>query len=133
MPPTSHPRALGALVAAATLVGGGGGLVLAESAADAAATTRLHLTANPKGKLRFTTSRLSAKAGTVTIAMRNPKTSGKAHGIAVEGNGVDKDGRIVKAGGTSTLTVKLKRGSYSFYCPVPAHKKAGMTGKLTVG
>ena len=52
--------------------------------------------------------------------------------IAVEGNGVDKDGATVQPGGTSTVTVKLKPGTYTFYCPVDGHKAAGMKGTLTV-
>lgn len=49
--------------------------------------------------------------------MSNPKTSGLRHGIAVEGNGVDKDAKIVAPGRTSTLTLKLKKGRYTFDCP----------------
>ena len=33
------------------------------------------------------------------------------HGIAVEGHGVDKDGKIVNPGGTSRVTVTLKNSS----------------------
>jgi uncharacterized cupredoxin-like copper-binding protein len=62
--------------------------------------------------------------------MTNP--SGLPHAIAVEGNGVDKDGQTVMKGGTSTITVTLKPGTYTFYCPVDGHRAAGMQGKLTV-
>ena len=54
------------------------------------------------------------------------------HGVAVEGNGVDKDGAVVNKGGKSTVTVALKPGKYTFYCPVPGHRQAGMQGTLTV-
>jgi uncharacterized cupredoxin-like copper-binding protein len=30
------------------------------------------------------------------------------------------------------VTVKLKKGTYTFYCPVDGHKAAGMKGKLVV-
>jgi plastocyanin len=83
-----------------------------------------------KSALKFDTSTLKAKAGTVTLVMSNP--SGIPHAIAVEGNGVDKDGKTVGNGGTSTVTVKLKPGKYEFYCPVDSHKQAGMKGTLTV-
>jgi plastocyanin len=83
-----------------------------------------------KSALKFDTSTLKAKAGTVTLQMSNP--SGIPHAIAVEGNGVDKDGKTVGNGGTSTVTVKLKPGKYEFYCPVDSHKQAGMKGTLTV-
>jgi plastocyanin len=83
-----------------------------------------------KSALKFDTSTLKAKAGTVTLVMSNP--SGIPHAIAVEGNGVDEDGKTVGNGGTSTVTAKLKPGKYEFYCPVDSHKQAGMKGTLTV-
>ena len=52
----------------------------------------LNLSANPSGALEFSPMSLSAKAGKVTFVMKNPSSSGLEHGIAVEGNGVDKDG-----------------------------------------
>jgi uncharacterized cupredoxin-like copper-binding protein len=54
------------------------------------------------------------------------------HAIAVEGNGVDKDGSTVQMGGKSTVTANLKPGKYTFYCPVDGHRAAGMQGTLTV-
>jgi uncharacterized cupredoxin-like copper-binding protein len=92
----------------------------------------IHVSADPGGALRFSSSTLKAKAGTVTLVMKNPSSAGMDHGIAIEGNGVDKDGNTVSAGGTSTVTATLKKGTYTFYCPVPGHKQAGMVGKLTV-
>ena len=92
----------------------------------------LNLNADPSGQLAFAPMSLSAKAGKVTLVMKNPSTSGVQHGIAVEGNGVDKDGPIVQPGKTSKLTVDLKPGMYEFYCPFDGHKAAGMTGTLTV-
>ncbi len=104
-----------------TSSGGGGG---------GGASTNLKLSADPSGALKFDKSSLTAKAGNVTLTMDNPASI--PHGIAVEGNGVDKDGQTVNKGGTSTVTVKLKPGKYEFYCPVPGHKQAGMEGTLTV-
>ena len=78
----------------------------------------LKLSADPNGGLTFDQTQLSANAGTVTLTMANPLSSGIEHGIAVEGNGVDQDGQIVQPGGTSTVTVSnLKPGKYEFYCP----------------
>jgi uncharacterized cupredoxin-like copper-binding protein len=90
------------------------------------------LNADPNGALKFTSSSLTTKAGKVTLQMTNPSSSGLQHGIAIEGNGVDKDGPIVQPGGTSPLSVDLKPGKYEFYCPFDSHKQQGMTGTLTV-
>src|SRR3954467_11773660 len=46
------------------------------------------LSADPSA-LKFDTTSLNAKAGTVTLKMANP--SGLPHAVAVEGHGVDKD------------------------------------------
>lgn len=130
MPISLRPAPAGAALAALALAGGGA--VLASGTAAASYPTIVHVKANADGKLRFTTTRLTAKAGRVTVKMLNPSGSGVAHGIAVEGHGVDRDGKVVTSGHTSTVTVTLKKGTYEFYCPVPAHKKAGMEGKLVV-
>jgi uncharacterized cupredoxin-like copper-binding protein len=94
------------------------------------ASTNLKIAADESGQLKFDKTSLSAKAGNVTITMDNP--SPVAHAVAVEGQGIDKDGNTVQMGGKSTVTVKLKPGKYEFYCPVDGHKAAGMKGDLTV-
>lgn len=99
--------------------------------APAAGGSAVKLSAAASG-LKFDTTTLAAKAGKVTVAMSNPSGSTIPHGIAVQGNGVDKDGKIVPGGSTSTLTLNLKPGKYTFYCPVPGHRAAGMVGTLTV-
>jgi len=38
----------------------------------------------------------------------------------------------VSTGGQSKVTVNLKAGTYTFFCPVPGHEQAGMKGTLTV-
>ncbi len=104
----------------------------AQTTAASSGGEKVHVSADESGGLYFNPKGLRAHAGTVTLVMHNPSSSGIGHGIAVEGNGVDKDGPVVRAGATSTVTVKLKPGKYEFYCPVPAHKKAGMKGSLLV-
>lgn len=102
------------------------------AAADGAATSDLTLAADPGGALKFDTTTLEAKAGTVTLTMDNPTGAGMPHAIAVKGNGVDESGEIAQPGGTSTVDVDLEPGTYTFYCPVAGHEAAGMTGTLTV-
>jgi plastocyanin len=98
--------------------------------APAAGSGELRLAADPSGQLKFNKSALQAKVGAITIAMRN--ASPVPHDVSLEGGGVDEKGKIVKGGGTSTVKVKLKSGSYTFYCSVDAHRQAGMKGTLTV-
>ena len=118
---------LGLLVAAAAF------LVVARDrpaqAASAAKTKTLRLSAS-KSKLAFNKTRLTVRHGRVTIVMKNP--SRFPHAVGVEGHGVDKDGKTVNKGGTSRVTVTLKKGTYEFYCPVDGHEAAGMKGKLVV-
>jgi plastocyanin len=83
-----------------------------------------------KTQLKFDKTALSAKAGKVTIDMRNP--SPQQHNVAIEGHGVDVAGKIVGQGGTSAVTASLKPGTYTFYCAVDSHRQAGMKGTLTV-
>jgi plastocyanin len=99
---------------------------------QASGATSLRLQADPHGKIRYNKKTLTAKSGTVTIAMSNPKSSGLQHGIAVQGNGIDKDGKIVAPGKMSTLTLRLKPGRYAFYCNFDGHKGLGMKGTLIV-
>jgi plastocyanin len=78
----------------------------------------------------FSFKAASAKTGSVTFDM--PNKSPLPHDISLKGNGVDQHGKVVPQGGTSTFTVTLKPGTYTFYCSVPGHEAAGMKGTLTV-
>jgi uncharacterized cupredoxin-like copper-binding protein len=100
------------------------------SSSDAA--SKLTLAAAEDGGLSFTKKSLDAKAGSVTLTMDNPSGDQMPHAISIEGNGVDEDGEVVQPGGTSTVTVDLKPGKYTFYCPVGQHRQNGMEGTLTV-
>ena len=91
----------------------------------------LALAADPEGQLKFNTTSLTAKAGTVTIAFAN--MAPLAHNVTV----ASSSGSVVGAtptfqGATKTLSLNLKPGTYKFYCTVPGHRAAGMEGTLTV-
>jgi plastocyanin len=117
---------------AAPAAQGGAGAYGAGGTSGSSAAGAVKLSADPGGALRFNVSTLHAKAGSVTLEMANPASSHVPHGVAVQGNGVDKDSKIVPSGATATLTVTLKPGTYSFYCPVQGHEAAGMKGTLIV-
>jgi len=91
---------------------------------------KLTIAADPGGALKFDKTKLSAKAGKITITMDNP--SDVPHAVEIEGNGVEEEGQTVGKGGKSTATADLKAGTYDFYCPVGNHRAEGMEGKLTV-
>lgn len=93
-------------------------------------TATVALSADPTGALRFDRKSATAKAGNVKLVMKNPAPV--AHGIAIQGAGVNATGQTVQSGGTSTVSAVLKPGTYTFYCPVPGHRQAGMEGTLTV-
>jgi plastocyanin len=121
-----------ALGASAALAGGAGAALASSGAgpdAHAAATQTVRLKAAKTG-FRFSTSRITVRRGSVRLRMANPSSA--AHAIAVKGHGVRKAGAVVAQGDTSTVTVRLRKGTYTFFCPLPGHEQAGMKGTLVV-
>ena len=82
------------------------------------------------GSLKFDQGDMTAKAGTVTVTFSNP--SSVPHAVEIEGNGVEEETETVTGGDAPPITVDLKAGTYTFYCPVGGHEQAGMKGTLTV-
>ena len=77
----------------------------------------------------FASTQAAAKAGQVKVDMPNKSSLG--HNIELKGVPGAK-GKVVPQGGTSTFTVSLKPGKYTYFCSVPGHEAAGMKGTLTV-
>ncbi len=100
------------------------------SSPAAGSSTKLALAANPGGALSYDTKQLSAKAGRVTITMTN--MSPLEHNVTVAQGSTVLGATPTFAGGSKTLTLKLKPGTYTFYCSVPGHRQAGMEGTLSV-
>jgi uncharacterized cupredoxin-like copper-binding protein len=105
------------------------GLKKSDAVAEAQGGT-LDIPADPSGATLYQFGSAEAPSGQLTINSKNDSTVD--HDIAVEGNGVNEKGEIVKDGGTSTLSADFKPGEYTFYCTVPGHREGGMEGKLTV-
>ncbi len=102
------------------------------AASPAPASSSVSDAADPSGQLKFTKSSLTAKAGEVTISFTN--TSSLMHNMTIQQG---TSGAVLGAtptfqGGTKTLTLNLKPGTYTFYCSVPGHRAAGMQGTLIV-
>jgi uncharacterized cupredoxin-like copper-binding protein len=95
-----------------------------------AAGGKLAIPADPSGALAYQFASAQAPAGKLEID--SPNKSSTDHDIAIEGNGVNQKGPIVKNGAVSKITANLKPGQYTFFCTVPGHRQGGMEGKLTV-
>jgi len=126
-----------AVVAAAVLAGcGGGGNENAATPtptatpAPASGGATLKFSAPADGSLKFDQGDVTAKAGTVTVDFSNP--SPVPHAVEIEGNGVQKETETVTGADAPPVTVDLKPGTYTYYCPVDGHEAAGMKGTLTV-
>lgn len=110
--------------------GGGGGGTGTESGGGTSGGggQTLTVTADPGGAISWDKTKLSAKAGKVTLKIVNQ--SSVPHAIEVEGNGVEEETNTV-TGGDAEVTVDLKAGKYEYYCPVDNHRQT-MKGTLTV-
>jgi uncharacterized cupredoxin-like copper-binding protein len=102
------------------------------AAPAAGGSSSLSIAADPSGQLKYTKKTLAAKAGKVSIVMTN--MAPENHNLTIQKG---TSGAVVGAtptfmGGSKTLSVNLKPGTYTFYCSVPGHRAAGMVGTLTV-
>jgi plastocyanin len=124
----AQARRAGAVVLVTAIAGAS---LAAQGGASAAATLNLK---SKKQGVKFNAKKLNAKAGKVTIKLKVPKGTQFPHSIAIKGNGIDKKGTppFAQGGKTAKVTAKLKRGKYTFYCPVGEHAENGMKGTLTV-
>ena len=81
--------------------------------------------------LDYTTGDVSTQAGEVTIAFDNPAEIG--HDVRVEdAEGNDIGGTDVITNDSTTATLSLEPGEYTYYCSVPGHRPAGMEEALEV-
>lgn len=102
-----------------------------ESQSSGTTGAALSLSANSEGQLAYSATSLSAKAGKVSIDFTN--NAPLSHDVTVESS----SGSVVGAtptfqGGSKTLSLSLKPGTYKFFCSVPGHRQAGMEGTLVV-
>jgi plastocyanin len=101
----------------------------APAAAGGASSVKLE--ANPEGQLEYNTKSLSAKAGKVSVDFTN--SSSLPHNVTIESSSGEKVGATPTfSGGSKSVSVNLKPGTYKFFCSVPGHRQAGMEGTLTV-
>jgi plastocyanin len=115
--------------AGAPIQGEAEGEAPSEPTESSTVATTLKLAADPT-QIAFDTTKLSAKAGEVTIDFDNP--SALEHDVAIEqdGNQIAISETIAK--GKTSVSADLEPGTYTFLCTVPGHAEAGMEGTLTV-
>jgi plastocyanin len=134
-----------AIVAASLLVVACGGGGSSSSTSAAAPTTPAATPASPgatsspsnlslaakDNQLLFTTNKLTAGSGKVTIAFTN--NSSLQHNFTLVNSANTVLGKTPTfAGGSKSFSTTLKPGTYTYYCSVPGHRQAGMQGTLTV-
>jgi uncharacterized cupredoxin-like copper-binding protein len=74
-------------------------------------------------------SPMKLNAGTYTFVAKN--VGHATHALEIEGPGVEeKETKDLSPCQSASLTVSLKKGSYTLYCPVDGHEKKGM--KVTI-
>ena len=121
---------LAALVLALSACGGG-----SSSSSTTPATTggggggggsTVKISADPSGALSYEQTDVSATAGSITIDFTN--MSSLPHDVTIEGDGATD--QITDS--TTSTTVDLEPGTYTFFCSVDGHRAAGMEGTLTV-
>jgi plastocyanin len=122
----------GSKAATSSAAAGTGTSAATSSAAAGGASSNLSIAANSSGQLAYDKKTLSAKAGKVTITMTNMAPLG--HNITIQQG---TSGSVLGAtptfqGGTKSVTLTLKAGTYTFFCSVPGHRAGGMVGTLTV-
>jgi plastocyanin len=114
---------------AAVVVATGAAASLATASPQHSAGNVVHISAVANG-LKYSTKVLHAKAGMVTIDFTN--LSQLHHNVRLEIGEKEYGGTKTIGHGSTTVTVKLAKGTYHYYCSVPGHEDAGMSGHLVV-
>lgn len=109
---------------------GGSASSSGSSSSSAAGGQKLALSASTTGQLAYDTKTLTAKAGAVTIDFTN--ASPLEHNVVIAQGSTVIGQTPPFIGGSKSVSVNLKPGTYTYYCSVPGHRQAGMEGTLTV-
>ncbi|HEX6663713.1 MAG TPA: cupredoxin domain-containing protein [Gaiellaceae bacterium] len=108
-----------------TVTSGAPATTPATTTAPSAAATTVQVT---ETEFKIAAGSTSLKAGAVTFDVKN---GGKIpHDLAIKG--MSQKTKLIAPGGSATLAVTLKPGTYELYCSVPGHEAAGMKLKVTV-
>ncbi len=72
-----------------------------------------------------------APVGVVHFVIHN--RGAYSHALSIKEGTLSKRTPLIKPGKSATLTVTLKKGKVSIWCPVPGHAARGMKASLGVG
>ena len=101
------------------------------AAPSTGAAQTVDLASNPEGQLKYDKTAVTVKPGKVNIVFTN--MAPLEHNVNVESSSHAIEGSTPTfKGGSKTLSVTLKAGTYKFFCSVPGHRAAGMEGTITV-
>jgi plastocyanin len=88
------------------------------------------ITAAEDGSFSYDVESIEAEAGTIEIDFDNPSST--PHDVQVEGPDGNAGGTDIITDDSTSTTVDLDPGDYTFYCSVPGHRDSGMEGSLKV-
>ena len=105
--------------------------VVVPTAAATSTANTVTISASKTG-LAYDQKIVKAKAGKLTLVFKNP--SMLPHNVVIEAAQGEKRFGNTKTitNSTTSVVLNLKKGTYHFYCSVPGHEDAGMSGKLVV-
>jgi uncharacterized cupredoxin-like copper-binding protein len=118
----------GAVAAAAC---GGGGSGTGSTSTPTAAPTAQTVTFT-ETEFKIDTASTTLKAGSYTFDVQNKGAFPHDLHIATPDGSEIGATSTIQAGGSATLQVTLKAGTYQMWCAVDSHRARGMQGTLTV-
>ncbi len=71
-----------------------------------------------------------ASAGTINFVIEN--IGAMQHDFAIQANGVEEKSVLLNPGQSTTLSVTLPPGVFTYRCTAPGHDVLGMKGTFTV-
>jgi plastocyanin len=124
--------ALGATALAIGACGGGNGSSGGSPASTPQPSASASTVTFTETEFKIDTASTSLKAGDYTFQVENKgQFPHDLHIATPDGSEVAKTD-VINAGGSATVQVTLKAGTYTIWCAVDSHKARGMQGTLTV-
>lgn len=116
----------------ALVVAVGSSLALGATAGAMATVQKRTVTVPSSGALTFMPMTMVASPGRLQLVLRNQSSTGHNLTLQRQNTGSRVGGTATISKGTTSFTVTLAKGRYTYYCSVRGHEAAGMKGTLTV-